>query len=178
MRILALDPAAKTGYALGEGPPMKASVLQSGVWLITHDLDRHPGQRLERFEDFLLDSHKAWRFEALAYEKSTFGSHNPAVKELHAELAAVIRLVAARLAIPAWGYAIQTWKLRAVGNGGADKGQIIRTLATLYGIRVTSEDQADAVGILLAAQIGEPPEPKRATERRVRRQRKREPKLF
>lgn len=175
MRILALDPAAKTGYALGE---RKDQVLQSGVWLITHQLDTHPGQRLERLEDFLLDSHKAWHFEALAYEKSTFGSHNPEVKELHAELAAVIRLVAARLAMPAWGYPIGTWKLRAVGNGGADKGQVIRALSTLYGIRVTSEDQADAVGILFAALIGEPPEPKRVTDRRGRQRRKREPKLF
>lgn len=175
VKILGLDPAASTGFAFSS---VKDRVEASGAWLITAARDNHPGQRLHRLEGELIRAVREWEPEVIAYELATFGSHNPAVKELHGELAGVIRLVAARFRIPVWGFPIGTWKMLAIGNGGADKPQVVKALKTLYGITARYEDEADAIGILLAAQQGPPPEPKRKVERRIRKARKREAKLF
>ena len=165
-RILALDPAAKTGWAYSSKTDR---VEASGVWLITDDRDTHAGLRLRRLEEFILDQHAATPFDVLAYEKASFGSPNPEVKELHGELAGIIRLVAAKLFVPAWPFNPPQWKAIGLGASGADKGDVIRLLRMLFGIETTSEDQADAIGILLAAQRGAPPESVKRQTRRVER---------
>jgi Holliday junction resolvasome RuvABC endonuclease subunit len=176
VRILALDPAAKTGWAFSS---VIDRVEASGVWLITDEHDTHPGLRLRRLEEFILDQHGATPFDVIAYEKASFGSPNPAIKELHGELAGVIRLVAAKLFVPAWHFNPSQWKAIGLGAGGADKHGVIRALRTYFGIETTSEDQADAIGILLAAQKGPPPETEKQRTRRVEKEiAKRQGRLF
>lgn len=53
-----------------------------------------------------------------------------------------------------------------------------RALQTYFGIVVTDDNEADAIGILLAAQMGPPPESKKQAVKRVRKAMKRERKLF
>jgi Holliday junction resolvasome RuvABC endonuclease subunit len=80
--------------------------------------------------------------------------------------------------MPAWGYLPNVWKARAIGCGRAKKLEVMRRLRSLFGIESTSDDQADAIGVLLAAQTG-PPAPSKRKQRAAERKRlKKLPRLF
>lgn len=139
-RILALDPAAKTGYAHSNG--------QHGVWLLTGRPGEHEGARLKRLEEFIFDSAKAWGCEAIAYEDAGFGSQNPNVQAMHNELRGVIQLAAAKLGVPTKGFKPKSIKLFATGHGKATKNDMIRACHRLLNIVPIGEDDADAIWIL------------------------------
>ena len=160
MRILALDPAARCGYAFGI---RRDQVEASGVWQLGADA----AGRLERLEDYLTRAIAKWKPEVVAYESATFGSHHLHAMRRHNELAGVIELVAVRSSLPCWSYNPNSWKAKALGSGRAQKPAVIRGLKTYFGIDVSSEDEADAIGVYLAAQMGPPPEPVKKRERRV-----------
>ncbi len=174
MRILALDPAARCGFAFSGA---KDRVEHSGVWLLAARGD-DPGGQLQRLDDLLCEAIERWRPEVIVYELAGHGSHNMRAKAAHNEKCGVICLVANRYRLPAWGYLPNVWKARAVGNGRATKQEVMRRLERFFGIEATSEDQADAIGVLLAAQQGRPPEPVKKQQRRAEKRLRQLPRLF
>ncbi len=170
MKILALDPAAHCGYAIAS---VKDRIDSSGVWnLGTGD------NRLACLDDMLTKAIKRWQPEIVAVEVATFGSRHSHVQRMLNELLGAITLVCLRERVEIWKFGIGTWKSRAVGKGNADKQGVMRGLRSFYGIEVTNDNQADAIGIALAAQQGPPPEPARKVRSRERKRLKREPRLF
>lgn len=170
MIILGLDPAAKTGWAVAS---VKDRIHASGVW----DLGKGDS-RLACIDDMLSKAIERYGVQIIAVEVATFGSRHSHVQRQHNELLGAIKLVAMREHVELWQFGIGTWKLRAVGKGDADKAGVIRGLRKFYRIEVVSEDEADAIGVCLAAQIGPPPEPARKAKSRLRRAAKKEPWLF
>ena len=171
MNILALDPAARTGWALG---PVKDRVDESGVWLLGTDADARPA----RLAEYLRLAIQRFKPEVIAYEAATFGSRNPHVMRRHNELVGALRTVCVEAGLPCWEFGIGTWKARTLGSGRADKPAVIRGLRTYFGLEVAQQDEADAIGVLFAAQVGPPPEAKRKQVSRARRSAKKLPRLF
>ena len=174
MRILALDPAQRTGFAFST---TKDQVEASGVWLLAAR-GEDPGGQLQRLDDALCAAIAKYRPEVIAYELAGHGSHNMRAKAAHNEKCGVVALVAKRHGIPAWGYQPNVWKARAIANGRAKKDEVMRRLRMFFGIEVGSEDEADAAGVLLAAQSGPPEESKRKQASRARKAIKKLPRLF
>lgn len=174
MRILALDPARYTGFAFSS---IKDRVEHSGVWNL-EARGETSGDQLQRLDDYVTDAIEKWRPEVIAFELAGHGSHNMHAKAMHNEKVGVVQLVAFRHRLPAWGFLPNTWKARAIGKGNAKKHEVQRSLVTFFGIETGSEDQADAICILLAAQQGPPPTPVKAQRKAERKKLKSLPRLF
>ena len=174
MKILALDPAATTGFAWTDGDRR-----EYGVWQITRPgMTEHPGARLERMRGHIYEAYRKWGFERLAYEDAQQGSHNFTVQGMHAELRGVIKLVACELDVETVAINPTTLKSWATGNGRADKAQVIRAAKTLLDVTTDDDNVADALFVLELAKNPLKIEGPKVVKRRMFRQRKRDPKLF
>lgn len=159
LNILAIDPAAKTGFAFSS---TKDRVEASGVWNLGPIAEARPAG----LADQLRIAHRKWKPDVIAYEVATFGGKNlHAMRRLN-ELAGVIQAVAKELGCEAWAFGISTWKAR-LGNGGMDKPAVVRVLKTCFGISVACGDEGDAVGILFSAMQGPPPITKKKQAKRT-----------
>lgn len=154
MRILAIDPGQSSGFAFGTLPDHPDT---SGVWSLGADPDARPGRLLEYIR-LAVRKHSP---DVIAYEVAGMGGkHWHAAQRLN-ELCGAIKAAATELDCKCYVWQIVSWKARAVGKGNADKAAIIRGLRTYFGIEVVRNDEADAIGIYLASQMGPPPEPKK-----------------
>lgn len=170
MTILALDPAAKCGFAHSNG--------ESGVWQITSSRDTEPGDRLERFRSLLYWAKRKWDFDCLAYEDAIMGANNFETAGMHAELRGVVKLVAKEMGVRTVSVPPSTLKAWAVNNGRAKKDHMIRGLRTVYGISVSDHNQADAIWVLKWASQDQIPERPKVVKQRRGRVAKSEPRLF
>lgn len=153
MRILALDPAATTGWAFGQG-----ETLMYGLWKLGPTLAERPRVLAANIRAIV----ERFGCDVLAYELATHGGKRLHTMRAMNELSGAILSVAAdpKVAIPrVWAFNIGTWKARAVGKGNAKKWGVQRGLQLYHGLKIDQEDMADAVGILKAAYDGPPPEP-------------------
>lgn len=142
--ILALDPALVTGYAHSSGP--------RGVWLLSGSAGEHAGTRLTRLEDFIIDAHRAWTVERIAFERAAYGGDYLATKQFHNQLRGVILLAAAKIGATWEDFSPATIKKFATDNGRATKQDMMRALKIQFGIETTSDNEADAIWILKLAE--------------------------
>lgn len=166
MKILAIDPAARCGFAHSNG--------KHGVWDLIKTFDRCPGDRLIRFERFLEVAISEWGCDLLAAEDASFGSNNRHTAATHNELRGVIHMVAARREIDVKLFGPSTIKAFATDNGRAKKHHMIAALKRLIGIAVVSDDEADALWIL---ELAKRPDCWTPTKQQKRAAKKREKKL-
>lgn len=171
MRILAIDPAARAGWAIAT---TKDRIDASGVWSLGKEAQNRPGHLALVMRRTI----GIYNPTVIAFELATFGGKRFHVMRRMNELSGVIQAVAGELGIECWAFGISSWKARSVGKGNAKKLGVIRGLQVYYGINVTDSDEADACGIALAAQQGPPPEPVKKVQRRVRKAMLKEPRLF
>lgn len=139
MNVLALDPANRTGFAHSDG--------YRGFVDLSRVVDKHPGQRLIRFTNWLEETLENHATDLIAAEDASFGSHNPAVQAMHNQLLGALLMTAAEYGIDVKLFFPGTIKVFATGNGRADKQQMVRACKTHYGIEVT-HDEADAIFIM------------------------------
>ena len=167
LNVLAIDPAQRCGWAWSDGIRR-----HSGTWTL--------GPRRESdLRRFIYAKVDELATDVIAYELAGFGSRNPAVKASHDRLAGVIVAAAQDLGMNCWGLGISTCKSRALGKGNAKKPDVVRLLGLLHGIKVIDFDEADAIGILLAACQGPPPLTKKKMAKRLAKVLKsRQPTLF
>ena len=171
-RILAIDYAKHTGWAVGSAEMMRVDAY--GLWnLESRVADLHAN---------IQGACVKWNVVAIAYEDATFGSHQAHVQSMHNELRGIVKLVAAERGLPSRGYNPMTIKKFATGNGRAKKPQMIRACRSLLGIDTDSDDVADACFIYALAQAEwantgrlETPVSKKTKHRR---QQKKERRLF
>lgn len=160
LNVLAIDPAQRSGWAWSDGIRR-----WSGIWL----LGKTRGMSLACF---IREKVEQLPTDVIAFENAGFGSRNPAVQALHNELAGVIKCVAEELGLRCWAFNPGTWKRLALGRGKLPKGEagkkrVKELLRIHHGIEETDSDVADATGILLAAQQGPPPLPKKKAAKRL-----------
>lgn len=172
LNVLAIDPAQRCGFAWSDGLRR-----HSGIW----DLGHRRGFELRRLIFAKCDELPT---DVIAFESAGFGSHNPATKALHEQLAGVIIACADELGLKCWAFNPGTWKVRAVGHGRPGKGRrgklrVMELLKLHHGIDVSDDNEADAIGLLLAAQQGPPPLSLKKERKRVAKVVKaRQPTLF
>lgn len=167
LNILSLDPAARTGWAWSDGIRRHSGTFTLGPKRES-DLRREVLALLAKYPT-----------DVLAFESAGFGSHNPAVKAKHDELAGVLKTIAQDEGLKCWPFNPMTWKKLALGKGNLDKAGVMRALKTLHGITETDNDIADSIGILLAAQQGPPPLTKKKQAKRIQKVLKaKQPMLF
>lgn len=162
MRILALDPGRHCGFAFGH---TKDQVAASGTW----DLGLAAGSRPSVLATRLRHAIAQHQPDVVAVEIASMGGKFRRAQVALDELAGVIKATAQGAGCQVWAFHISTWKARAIGNGHAKKPVIIRALRTYFGIVASDDNQADAIGIMLAAQKGPPPLSEKKETKRVER---------
>lgn len=160
MRILSIDPGRHCGFCFGH---TKDAIAASGVW----DLGPDAGARPAKLAGYLRATIAQHQPEVVAVEVAGMGGRFALPQMRLNELAGVIKATAAACGCEVWEFHIGTWKKLAVGSGKAEKADVIRGLKTFFGITITSEDEADAVGIYLAAALGPPPLPAKKETKRI-----------
>lgn len=148
MKILAIDPAKISGWAFSDG-----QALACGRWDLGPTLGERPGALAANIRAAV----KRFGCDVLAYEVATFGGTAPHVMRAMNELSGAIQAVGSELGLTMYAFGISSWKARAVGKGNAKKWGVKRGLELYHGLKIDNEDEADAVGILKAAEMGPPP---------------------
>ena len=162
-RILGIDPASRTGWAYLGADGRRLF----GGWVIAKNTDRHPGDRLRRFRDGLRELAAGFPVDLVACEDSCLGVGERCRQTLrmHAELLAVVKLLAADLGVPVVFYAPITIKAFAGCAGKTtrgDKSAMVRACNRLLDIETDDDDAADALFILEMARQGIAPPAKSA----------------
>ncbi len=157
-RILAIDPANRTGWAYLGADGRRLF----GGWLIARNSDRHPGDRLRRFRDGLRELAAGFPVDLVACEDSCLGvgERSRHTLRMHAELLAVVKLLAADLGVPVVFYAPITIKSFAGCAGKSTKGDksaMVRACKRLLDVETDDDDAADALFILEMARQGKTP---------------------
>ena len=138
MKILALDPATKTGWAHSNG--------KSGVWDFTIKKDESPGIRLLKFRNKLKDVNKFYGIDLVAYETPRGFGHWNALS-LHSKFAGIIEEFCAEFDILCKGYVATAIKMHATLNGRASKEEMVSRAEFKFG-KVIDDNHADALWIL------------------------------
>jgi Holliday junction resolvasome RuvABC endonuclease subunit len=145
-RTLALDPALSCGWAFGDG-----GLADSGVWCLKSSSQEHAGAPLVRLEKRIIEAVERFGIRRLVFEASAYGGDYPAVKQFHNGARGVMLATAFKLDLQWAEYVPSTIKAFA-GSGRYKKPQMIESLKRHYGIEVRSDDEADAIWILLLDQ--------------------------
>lgn len=144
-RILAIDPASRTGVAWGT----TASGLQGyEVWELVHDKYPHPG---ERYRLLLWNLESSTEPKGIVYEDGFHRGKSPS--DYHKGYIGVIGAYAASRLIPVKGIAparLKSW----TGSGAATKEDVItfaRHIVRASGLPPNpylTDDEADAIALL------------------------------
>ncbi len=167
--ILALDPATKCGYAIGN-----EAQRFYGVWIV-----RSPNALQERLELYFHEGDGPQAISLIVYEDAIYGTHRHHTTAFHGELRGIIKAVAERHGIKTLAVNPMTLKKFATGHGHAEKDQMIRACKTILGVETQSSDIADALFLLEYGRAYKPEwdTPKKKA-RRLKKERRKEPKLF
>lgn len=152
-KTLALDPAASCGWALADVGPdgPDPAAIRWGTWTLNKSRRKgeHPGARLLRLREHLVEAYRADPFDRIVYEEASYGAINGSTSARHSEKAGVILLFAAMLQIPAEPVHPTRLKKALTGAGNAKKADCIRAVELRTNIDVgTEHDAADAIGLL------------------------------
>lgn len=154
MRLLALDIAGTTGWALFEHEHDVKPKL--GTWHLPAAMVGHYGRRGAAFQDWLNDRVCLMQPDAIAFESPIFvkWSSDLATNEhtirLLIGLAMIAELVAWRLQKRILEVHSQTAKKRLAGSGRA-KGNDMVVAAVKQGYAVANDHEADACAVALCA---------------------------
>jgi Holliday junction resolvasome RuvABC endonuclease subunit len=178
LRILALDQATKTGWAIGE--ERSQAKYQFGSFRMPKRDDT--GERLVIFRDGLVNLIETYAPDLVAFEEpyfplsappgKKFGPNGQPVKGIRFNPETVKFLVmvkgvlietTARYNLPTESFASASWRVTALGFGrlpsGADSGALKKLMiarARMLGYDVKDDNEADAIGILIHMLHGPP----------------------
>ena len=178
MKILALDPASRTGWAWTDG-----TNRDSGTW----DLGSGPhGQRLNRLRGLIVGIHRMHGIDRIAFEEASMGASGRFGKGpqwstivFHNKLRGAVEIAADSLGCELMPYNITAIKAYATGSGRADKTQMMAACKRLLGIEPRDDNEADALWILDMAKANYQPPP--SEKKRKKAEKKfygKQPKLF
>ena len=140
MKILALDPATKCGWAHSGG--------SSGTWDLSIRTDESGGMRLIRLEGKLVTIHNSVGIDVVVYEAARHAGPNMGrALVVQAEMQGVIKLWCDVRDIPYRGFSPSEIKKHATGRGNANKIQMMDA-AFAKGWRPNDDNEADAMWLL------------------------------
>lgn len=145
-RTLALDPALACGWAWSDDTEMI-----HGVWYLKASGSEHTGRPLQRLHEHILRMDASHGIDRVVFENASQGSAHEQVKVFHNRVSGVILAAAARIGATWDQYVPSTIKAFA-GHGRASKEQMVAWLKSKMDITVRSDDEADAIWILLLDQ--------------------------
>jgi Holliday junction resolvasome RuvABC endonuclease subunit len=147
MKILAIDQATKTGYAVVEN----GKILESGVWKLADSKrsGESRGMRYIRFEKCLEDVQAKHGFDLVVHEQTLL--RGGAATEIANGLKALVLKFAARHGIEVTCVHTSELKRFATGRGNADKAEMIDACIVRSMVIPEDDNEADAVLIGLWA---------------------------
>lgn len=134
MKVLAVDPATVTGWAITDGTYGRLEL--TGTW----------GEKLQQFFGFFLV--KAEFVHLIAYEKPAGRFHNAIVSG--SKLAGVLEMVGAMTGTPVVNYTPPQIKKHATGRGNATKIQMVEA-SRQHGYEGDDDNIADALHLMKLA---------------------------
>jgi Holliday junction resolvasome RuvABC endonuclease subunit len=140
MRILAIDPGTKCGWAANLD-----GVIVSGTWNLKGGRFDGAGMRFVRLEECLCEFAKVERvcFEEVRRHLGTDAAH------IYGGITAVIMAFCERRGIPYEGIPVGTIKKHATGKGNADKAKMTETARERWPDQnIKDDNQADALWLL------------------------------
>ncbi len=142
MKILALDPATRTGWAHSCG--------QSGTWDLSIRRDESKGMRLIRLRGKLSEIAAAVGVDLVVYEAARHAAPKmQGALVVQAELQGVITLWAEDNHIEYVGLSPSEIKKHATGKGNAGKDQMLAAARAKWpGVEIVDDNHADALWIL------------------------------
>lgn len=141
MNILAIDPATKSGWAIGN---------DSGVWDCSVRRDESAGMRLIRFRSKLNEINKAYKIDLIVFE----AARNAGVKMqgalvVQAGLQGILMAWCEDRGIQYRGYSPSEIKKHATGKGNANKAAMIQAAKDRWpGRKIADDNEADAMWLL------------------------------
>jgi len=148
MRILAIDPGLKCGWALFEGDPkvLDISFLNFGTWNLSGNRFEGAGFRWIRFKNYLREISKIEPIDLIFYEEvrrhlGTDAAH------IYGAITGQIQAFCEEQKIPYKGIPSGTWKKSTIGKGNAKKEMIFQYASQRWH-DVKNFDEADALCIL------------------------------
>lgn len=140
LKILALDPAACTGWAHSSGA--------SGTWDISVRADESNGMRLIRLQAKLEEIRVSVGVNLVVFEASRNAKFARAVK-VAAQIQAAIEIWCTSHNIDYRGYSPAEIKKHATGKGTADKDKMVAAAEKKWpDVKLESNDHADALWLL------------------------------
>lgn len=138
MKILAIDPAEKTGWAV--------SLDLYGLEDFKLKRDQSFGYKLVKFKQFVTTLIKTEGIEMVVYERPS--GRMPAAIMSHSKFVGVIEEYCEANGIPYKGYSANEIKKHATGNGNANKQKMIQAAIRLYRKPIKDDNIADALHLL------------------------------
>ena len=145
MKIVALDCASKTGWAVY----VNGKYSQSGVQNFTKKRGESSGLMFLKFSCWLRELLMMTKPDLVAYEQSF--KRGGAATEISYGLTTNVQEVCVDLDINYWPATVSQVKKALTGRGGANKDQMIEAAKPIIGRNPETDDEADAVGVALAA---------------------------
>lgn len=146
-RVLALDHGTTTGWACGDLGRLPG---------VGHRLNPHDGggRKLEP----MLAAHQKWikglivdfKPTIITWEEFILAPETTAASiEILAGLAAVTGLTAFEAKVPVRKATVQQAKIALTGRGNASKDDMVEAARSIYGYKIETDDEADALGVWL-----------------------------
>lgn len=145
MRVLAIDPATRCGWAWSDGYS-----IEYGHWNLKH---KNPEHELLRLFTELGNLGAVYGVDVITFERP-IPVRGMATTQKHGEKIAILKLFAAMNGVTIHGGFVATSiKKHATGNGRAEKEDMIAACRAI-GLDPKTDDEADAIWILKAYQSG------------------------
>ena len=144
MKILAIDPAQRTGFCLD------VNSGKFGFKDFKLKRDESFGFKLLQFKKFLKDLIETEGVELVAFERPS--GHHAAAVQSHSKFIAMIEEYCAEHGIPTKGFSAKEIKSHATGNGNANKVMMIAAANKKFNQGVEDDNVADAIWIWDLAQ--------------------------
>lgn len=141
IKILAIDPAEKTGWAV--------SKTEYGLWNLKPGRDESFSYKLLKFKTRLKEIIMMQGITIVVYERPS-GHHANAVIS-HSKLVGVIELYCTENNIPFKGYSAPEIKKFATGKGNSNKEKMIAAAKQKLGYQGEDDNEADALWLWMLA---------------------------
>ena len=141
MRMLAIDPATKCGWA------MSKDIF--GTWDLHIKKDESPGMKFIRLRAKLHELHESEKLELIIFERPGGRFKNDIIS--HSKLQAVIEEFCAQNDVEQKGYSSKEIKKFATGKGNANKLAMINAAKLKLGYQGEDDNEADALWLLYYA---------------------------
>lgn len=138
MKILAVDPASKFGWAI--------SKTEFGEWDLRTRKDESMGMKIIRLRSKLQEIYDIYKFDILVYERPAGRYTNPIIHQ--SKLIGKLEEFCEDRGIQYRGYSATEIKKYATGKGNANKKMMIKKAIELYGVENPTDNEADALHLL------------------------------